>query len=266
MDILRRNLAPIGPEAWAEIDAMAKATLSAGLSARRFVDIDGPKGLDYTAVPIGRLELPKKQPEGGIAFGVHRVLPLVEARKDFTLRTWDLDDIARGAKDPDLDTLVAACKEMAAFEEKAVYDGFASAGIAGIAAAVKGKELKLKLDQDAITDVVAEAQARLLEAGIDGPANLVVSPAVWKFLSRGAPGGSLRSIVEAQIGGSVIRAELARDAILVSARGGDAELTLGQDFAIGYHSHSTTEIHLFVTESFTFRVIAPEAIVGLKLG
>jgi uncharacterized linocin/CFP29 family protein len=51
----------------------------------------------------------------------------------------------------------------------------------------------------------------------------------------------------------------------VANRGGDLELTVGQDFAIGYHSHSANEISLFVTESFTFRVIAPEAIIGFKL-
>jgi uncharacterized linocin/CFP29 family protein len=54
--------------------------------------------------------------------------------------------------------------------------------------------------------------------------------------------------------------------LLVASRGGDLELTVGQDFAVGYHSHTSNEISLFVTESFTFRVVVPEAIIGFKLG
>lgn len=63
----------------------------------------------------------------------------------------------------------------------------------------------------------------------------------------------------------MIYSELAQDAFLVAARGGDIELSVGQDLAIGYHSHSTEAINLFITESFTFRVIAPEAIIGYTL-
>jgi uncharacterized linocin/CFP29 family protein len=40
------------------------------------------------------------------------------------------------------------------------------------------------------------------------------------------------------------------------------ELTVGQDFAIGYHGHTAAEVNLYITESFTFRVIEPEAVVG----
>jgi uncharacterized linocin/CFP29 family protein len=40
---------------------------------------------------------------------------------------------------------------------------------------------------------------------------------------------------------------------------------VGQDFAIGYHSHTAAEISLFITESFTFRVLAPEALVGFAI-
>jgi uncharacterized linocin/CFP29 family protein len=40
---------------------------------------------------------------------------------------------------------------------------------------------------------------------------------------------------------------------------------LGQDISIGYSHHDSREIHLFMTESFTFRVIAPEALVGFRI-
>jgi uncharacterized linocin/CFP29 family protein len=49
----------------------------------------------------------------------------------------------------------------------------------------------------------------------------------------------------------------------VSCRGGDAELVLGQDIAIGYEKHDSKTVRLYFGESFTFRVLAPEAVVPL---
>ncbi len=265
MDILRRELAPISPQGWNEIDSMAKETLIANLSGRKFVDLDGPHGIDHTCINLGRLSVPKKQESGNVGYGIYQVQPLLEARVNFSLETWELDNVERGARDIRLDSLVTACREIAMFEEKAIYNGFKPGAITGLLDTVKGRELSMKLDMDSIVDAVSEGQTRLLEEGVDGPTNLVVNPKIWKFLARTTPGGTLRSILENQIGGNVIYATLAEDALLIAARGGDFELTVGQDLAVGYHNHSTTGINLFVTESFTFRVVTPEALVGLKL-
>jgi uncharacterized linocin/CFP29 family protein len=118
---------------------------------------------------------------------------------------------------------------------------------------------------DAIVDAISEGQTQMLKDGVEGPTNLIVSAQIWKFLARTSPGGTLRSIVEGQISGQVIYSEFVKDALLVANRSGDLELTVGQDFAIGYHSHTATEINFFATESFTFRVISPEALIGFKL-
>ena len=53
--------------------------------------------------------------------------------------------------------------------------------------------------------------------------------------------------------------------MLVALRGGDNELIVGQDFSIGYQSHTNTEVNFYLTETFTFRVQAPEAIVPFKI-
>lgn len=53
-------------------------------------------------------------------------------------------------------------------------------------------------------------------------------------------------------------------AAVLSQRGGDFELTVGQDFSIGYLEHSASSVHLYLQESFTFRVLAPEAAVALS--
>ena len=50
---------------------------------------------------------------------------------------------------------------------------------------------------------------------------------------------------------------------LVTTRGGDFELDLGQDISIGYLSHSATTVELYLQESFTFRMLTSEAAVAL---
>ena len=44
-------------------------------------------------------------------------------------------------------------------------------------------------------------------------------------------------------------------AVVLSQRGGDFELTVGQDFAIGYRSSDAASVDLYLEESTTFRVL-----------
>jgi len=265
MDLLRRELAPISPTGWNEIDTMAREALVANLSARKFVDISGPHGIGHSCVNLGRLQVPEGQKDDAVRYGVYQVLPLVEARAGFTLKQWELDNIDRGAKDIQLESLVAAARKIAEFEEKAVFHGFDASCIRGLHAEVQPPLIPLQLEMDALVDAVSEGQTRLLREGVEGASHLVVAPEIWKFLARSTPGGTLRGLVEQQIGGKVIYSNAVQGALLAAARGGDLELTLGQDFAIGYHHHTAEEIALFMTESFTFRVITPEALVGFEL-
>jgi uncharacterized linocin/CFP29 family protein len=39
---------------------------------------------------------------------------------------------------------------------------------------------------------------------------------------------------------------------------------VGQDFSIGYLEHDAATVRLYLQESFTFRVFAPEAAVPLR--
>ncbi len=47
-------------------------------------------------------------------------------------------------------------------------------------------------------------------------------------------------------------------------RGGDFELTVGQDTSIGYLDHDDANVHLYLEESFTFQIFTPEAAVHLN--
>jgi uncharacterized linocin/CFP29 family protein len=57
---------------------------------------------------------------------------------------------------------------------------------------------------------------------------------------------------------------LKEGAVLLSTRGGDYELTVGQDLSIGYASHDRTTVELYLTESFTFRVLEDKAAILLR--
>jgi len=51
---------------------------------------------------------------------------------------------------------------------------------------------------------------------------------------------------------------------LVTERGGDFELTIGQDTSIGYKAHDAETVSLYLTVSFTYRTLSPEAVIVLS--
>jgi uncharacterized linocin/CFP29 family protein len=57
---------------------------------------------------------------------------------------------------------------------------------------------------------------------------------------------------------------LVEGAVLLSTRGGDYELTVGQDWSVGYAAHDRTKVELYLTESFTFRVLESKAAILLR--
>ena len=64
--------------------------------------------------------------------------------------------------------------------------------------------------------------------------------------------------------GPVLWAPAVDGALVVSLRGDDFELMVGQDLAIGYASHDAATVTLYLEESLTFRAAGPEAAVALQ--
>jgi uncharacterized linocin/CFP29 family protein len=64
--------------------------------------------------------------------------------------------------------------------------------------------------------------------------------------------------------GEIIWAPAIDGALVLSTRGGDYELHLGQDLSIGYESHDATSVELYFQESMTFLVHTAEAAVTLS--
>ncbi len=264
-DILRRDLAPIVDEAWQEIERQSSRILKGNLSGRKLVDFCGPHGWQFAAVNLGRLEVGSGDALDGVAWGIHKVLPLVEIRVPFTLRIWELDDVMRGAKNPDLSALTEAARKVAVFEETAIYRGFGGAGIQGMLAVSSHPPVPLSPDRSRLTESVELALLAIQEAEIGGPFALVLGTEPYKWLMVGDPNAyPLRKRIQAMFSGGIHWSPVLEGGAVISLRGGDFEMTVGQDLTIGYKMHNARDVELYFAESFTFRVLEPAAAVELK--
>ncbi|HXV62297.1 MAG TPA: family 1 encapsulin nanocompartment shell protein [Vicinamibacteria bacterium] len=265
MDLLKRQLAPLTDAAWKLIDETASQVLKSQLTARRFVDVVGPKGVDFAAVGLGRLDVPAEQLQGSkIAYGVHRVQPLVEVRAPFELDVWELDNLERGAKDVDLEPLIGAAREAARFEDRAIFDGFEPSGIVGLSSADRHPKMKLHAREEAFLETISGAVMRLEKASIGGAYALLLGPEPFRYAASAASGYPLLRRIGSLLDGPIIHCDDVTGGYVVSLRGGDFELSLGQELSIGYHSHDTRKVRLYLSESFTFRLLEPAAVVSLS--
>ncbi len=265
-DLLRRHHAPIAPESWALIDEQAREVLVGNLSGRKIVDVSGPHGWQHAAVNLGRLERlesDRVDAGSGVAYGIRKLLPLVEVRVPFLLDLWELDNVVRGARDPDLDPLIEAAGKLAAFEERAIYQGFEPAGIVGMAMASQHEHVPLRADAAGWPNSIAHAIVALKSAGEAGPYSFVAGRTVFQRLERDAGQYPLRRQIEQLIDGPIVLAPAIEGAYLLPADAeGDFELTVGQDVSVGFEQQEGQHVRLFLTESFTFRVLEPQAVVA----
>lgn len=264
MNELFRELAPISAKAWEEIEDEARQTLKRTLAGRRVVDFVGPRGWNYSAVNVGRTERLSTPPGPGIESNLRTVQPLVEFRIPFELSRRELETISRGGKDADLDPVREAALEIALAEDRSIFHGYAPAGIQGINEACGDTRITLSDDYTRYPAAVAEALSHLRREGIAGPYAIALGPRCFTGLTETTTGGyPVLEHVRRMLNGPIIWAPGVDGASLVSMRGGDFELTVGQDFSIGYLEHDATTVKLYIQESFTFRVLTPEAAVYL---
>ena len=265
-DILRRDLAPIVDGAWQEIERQSSRILKGNLSGRKLVDFSGPHGWPFAAVNLGKLDVEPEDAVDGVVWGLRKVLPLVELRMPFTLGLWELDDVQRGAKNPELKALTEAARKVALFEERAIYLGFSPAGIQGLLDGSSHEPVPLSPDRSRFTESVELALLAIQQAEIGGPFALVLGTEPYRWLNVGDPNAyPLKQRIQGLFTGGIHWSPALEGGAVLSVRGGDFELTVGQDLSIGYKLHDSREIELYFTESFTFRVLEPAASVALNL-
>jgi uncharacterized linocin/CFP29 family protein len=263
VDLLKRNLAPVTPEAWEQIDAEAKRVLQLNLAGRKLVDFEGPHGWACAAVNLGRLEV-KSDASLGVPWGIRSVLPLIEVRVPIELAIAEVDDASRGA-DLDLEPVVAAAEKVAAAEDRAVFNGFKPGGIEGLVATSPHPAIAIPDDFAKYPSAVVEALEVLRRAGVGGPYALALGPECYAGLAQAAEDGyPIRERVRRVLDGPMLWAPQVEGAAVLSTRGGDYKLTVGQDLSIGYAGRDQKKVTLYLTESFTFQVRERAAAVHLK--
>lgn len=261
--MLYRDLAPISEEAWDEIDERAEEVLKSQLTARKVLNVVGPKGADYTVISEGRLA--DVGTKGNVNYGNYKVLPLTEARIEFSMMRWELDNVIRGAKDVDYEPLEEAAKELARFEEEAVYNGLEEAIISGLSQESEGEAIKLGDNPGDMLDAITQGVIKLKDAYADGPYTLVTSPEVYKKLMSKDTGYPFADKIKKLIGGDILLNHVVDGAFLLPKDHDDLEFTIGRDFSIGYQAHDIEKVRFFMTESFTFRVLDPAIIVKFNV-
>jgi uncharacterized linocin/CFP29 family protein len=263
MNNLHRELAPISADAWAAIEEEASRTIKRYLAGRRVVDVRGPGGSALSAVGTGHLG-PIASPASGVLARQREVKALVELRVPFELDRQAIDDVERGAEDSDWQPVKDAARRIAFAEDGAIFEGYAAAGIEGIRQGTSNPIKALPADVRAYPQAIAESLSQLRLVGVNGPYCVLLGADPYTALAETSDQGypvlqHIKRLVETEI----VWAPAVAGAFVLSTRGGDFDLHIGQDMSIGYLGHTDAVVRLYLQETFTFLLLTTEAAVAL---
>jgi len=262
---LLREHAPITPEGWKLIDQEARERLLPGLAARRLVDFAGPRGWEHSATNLGRVEGADVSELPGVEASRRVVLPLLELRSRFSVTREELRAGDRGAEDVDFEDLDGAAQRMVEAENLAVFHSWPKAGVEGIAKSSPHKPIGRGRSFDGYPSHVARAIELLLRNGIGGPYGIALGREDYtRVVETSEHGGyPLLDHVRKILQGPIVWAPGVKGAVVMSMRGGDFAFESGQDLSVGYLTHDLDTVTLYLEQSFSFRVLTPEAAVAI---
>ena len=263
MNNLHRQLAPISDLAWAQIEEEASRTLKRYLAARRVVDVSEPGGTALAAIGTGH-QRDIASPGQGIIARQREAKPLVELRVPFELSRDAIDDVERGSDDSDWQPLKEAAERIAVAEDRAIFDGYAAAGIQGIRQSTSNPPGLLPANVADYPNAIAGALNQLRLVGVNGPYRVVLGADAYNALSAADDHGyPVLEHMKLLVQDDIIWAPAISGAVVLTARGGDFDLHIGQDISIGYLSHGDNAVRLYLQETFTFLMLTTEAAVTL---
>jgi uncharacterized linocin/CFP29 family protein len=263
MNNLHRELAPISDAAWAQIEEETSRTLKRYLAGRRVVDVHPPTGISLSAVGTGHLRQIAASKEGILA-RQREVKALVELRVPFELSRQQIDDVLRGANDADWQPAKDAARQIAYAEDGAIFDGYDAAGIVGIRQGTSNPKKPLPADVREYPDAIAQALSQLRLVGVNGPYAVLLGADAYTALAETSDHGyPVLEHVKRLVKEEIIWAPAIAGAFVLTTRGGDFDLHIGQDVSIGYLSHTDTTVRLYLQESLTFLLLTSEASVAL---
>jgi uncharacterized linocin/CFP29 family protein len=265
MDYLHRSSSHFPAELWDAIDQAVSTKAAERLTARRFLDIEGPFGTGIAAVEIGQDDQvrPSEPAEADVIMGRSISVPMLRRRFHLSVRRiaahldYDQPLDLRPAED--------AGEAVADREEELIYRGLPDFRLEGLLTCA-GRHQIAGGDWSAIDRALQDVLAGVTlldQAGYRGPYALALSPPLYNGLFRLYPGTDTlqvehlrrlctRGIYKAPIEGGV----------LVDPNLG--VLLIGQDLMTGYISQDGAHFHLFAGESLVLRIDEPEAICTIS--
>jgi uncharacterized linocin/CFP29 family protein len=263
MNNLHRELAPISDAAWAQIEEEVTRTFKRHLAGRRAVDVKGPAGTALAAVASGH-QRPIATPGDGVQASLREAKALVELRVPFDLDRQTIDDVDRGANDSDWEPAKIAARRLAFAEDGAIFVGYSAAAITGICEGTSNPKKPLPGDVRQYPQAIAEALGQLRIVGVNGPYSVLLGSDAYTALAETSDHGyPILEHVKRLVDDKIIWAPAIPGAVVLTTRGGDFELHLGQEASIGYLSHTDTVVRLYLQETFTFLLLTTEAAVAL---
>ena len=264
MDHLYRDLAPISEAGWEQIESEAKGRLVTHLAARKLVDLVGPHGWSHSSTTSGgstrwpaRLRASPHCVAASCRWWSCRPTSPWRARSRRRRPRLGRHRSARARRGGAPDR---AGRELDRFH------GYAAAGMLGITECSSHEPLSFVEDMEQYPNVVAQAVNVLRGVGIGGPYGLAIDPKIYTGIVETAEHGGLllfdhlRQILD----GPLVWSPGVQGGVVLSLRGGDFVLESGQDLSIGYSSHDADVVRLYIEESFSFRVLEPDAAVALR--
>ena len=262
MNNLHRELAPISDVAWAQIEEETSRTIKRYLAGRRVVDVHGPAGSTLSAVGTGHQTM-IAAPGDGVTAQLREANAVVELRVPFELDRQMVDDVERGANDSDWQPAKDAARALAFAEDRAIFEGYAAAGIVGVRQGTSNPQKPLPEDVRKYPEAFAQALSQLRLVGVNGPYSILLSADAYTELAETSDHGyPVLEHVKHLVEGQIIWAPAIDGAFVVTTRGGDLDLHLGQDISIGYLSHTETRVRLYLQETFTFLYLTSESAVA----
>ncbi len=125
--------------------------------------------------------------------------------------------------------------------------------------------MTLPADVREYPDAIAHALSQLRLVGVNGPYSVLLGADAYTALAETSDHGyPVLEHVRKLVKDDIIWAPAVEGAFVLSTRGGDFDLHLGQDVSIGYLSHTDTVVRLYLQETFTFLLLTAEAAVALS--
>jgi len=252
-------------EMWERIDGAATEAARDILTARRFLDVEGPFGAGLTSVEVGSESYARPAEEARAAVVASRAIGVAMLQQVFELSIRRVEGHLRMGLPLDLQPVEDAAEAIAWREEELIYHGIPEQSLSGLMNARDRSTIGMgewdRVEQ-ALDDVIA-AVDRLDGSGFRGPYALALSPNRYNKLFRRYEGSDMLQLdhLSRLCEAGVYKAPI-EGAVVVDPRVG--RIDIGQDLRVGYSSNDGIHFRLFASESLVLRLDDPGAICTLE--